>query len=86
MKEETNLINIPKTSEPSIERRTVIFSKDLDRTVEGVRRNLGMSRSGFIKYAVVRLLEDLSILSEKAHEKPESSQSRLTQKHEGGEK
>ena len=41
---------------------------DLDEIVEKVRKNLGMSKSGFYRYAVLRLLEGMSVLSTKAKE------------------
>jgi hypothetical protein len=36
--------------------------------VEKTRQNLGMNRCRFIQYCLVRTLEDLNMLSEKAHE------------------
>jgi len=49
-------------------RRAFWLHNDLDEIVEEARRKLGMSRSGFYRYALIRLLENLSILSSKAHE------------------
>ncbi|MCD6263954.1 hypothetical protein J7L60_06075 [Candidatus Bathyarchaeota archaeon] len=49
-------------------RRTFWLPNDLDKIVEDARIRLGMSRSGFYRYAIIRILENLSILSSKAHE------------------
>jgi hypothetical protein len=49
-------------------RRSVVFTERLDEAVEKVRNNLGMIRSAFIRYSVLRLLEELSVLSTQAHE------------------
>jgi hypothetical protein len=49
-------------------RRSVVFNKDLDQTIERVRKSLAMTRSGFIRYSVLRMLERLNVLSEKAHQ------------------
>jgi hypothetical protein len=50
-------------------RRLVWLSTELDTTVENVRTKLGMSKSGFYRYAVIHLLQEMSILSTKAKEK-----------------
>ena len=50
------------------ERRTFWMQNDLDQLVEEVRKKLGMSKSSFYRYAVVRLLEQMSVLSTKAKE------------------
>jgi len=48
--------------------RAVVLSEDLDTLVEETRRKLGFNRSAFFKYAVVRLLQELSVLTERVHE------------------
>ena len=48
------------------ERRTFWLRNDLDVLVEETRKKLGMSKSGFYRYAVIRLLEEMSVLSTKA--------------------
>lgn len=60
--ERTKLVN----KNVAIVRRTVVFNKPLDEAVEKVRQSLGMTRSDFIKYSVMRLLEQLNILSSTA--------------------
>lgn len=50
------------------ERRTFWIPTDLDSIIEEVRAKLGMSKSAFYRYAVVRLLEEMSVLSTKAKE------------------
>jgi len=50
-------------------RRTVVLNRKVDEEVERVRRRLGMSRSEFIRYSVLRMLEELNVLSSKAHNK-----------------
>ena len=39
----------------------------LDELIEKTRNNLGMNRSRFIQYCVLKTLQELSIISEKAH-------------------
>jgi hypothetical protein len=56
-------------SQKGMRKRIVVFGADLDETVERVRSGLGMSRSGFIRYCVLRFLEQTSVLTAKAHEK-----------------
>jgi hypothetical protein len=56
-------------TEKGVVKRTVVFGADLDETVEKVRTGLGMSRSGFIRYCVLRFLEQTNVLTAKAHEK-----------------
>jgi len=43
--------------------RGIYFPNDVDNLVEAARAKLGMSRSQFLRYAVVRLLQDLGVLS-----------------------
>lgn len=40
-------------------RRTFWLQKDLDAKVEQARKKLGLGRSGFYRYAVVKLMESL---------------------------
>lgn len=49
-------------------RRGVWVPNNLDTIIEEVRQKLGMSKSAFYRYAVVRLLEEMSVLSTKAKE------------------
>lgn len=49
-------------------RRTFWVPADLDILIEDVRRKLGMTKSTFYRYAVLRLLEEMSVLSTKAKE------------------
>jgi len=50
------------------ERRTFWVPNDLDDLIEETRKRLGMGKSAFYRYAVVRLLEEMSVLSTKAKE------------------
>ncbi|MBS7606713.1 MAG: hypothetical protein QW502_00425 [Candidatus Bathyarchaeia archaeon] len=50
-------------------RRTVVFNKKVDEEVERVRRRLEMSKSEFIRYSVLRMLEELNVLSAKPTKK-----------------
>jgi len=50
------------------ERRTFWIPNNLDIIIEYVRMKLGMNKSSFYRYAVVRLLEEMSISSTKAKE------------------
>lgn len=47
-------------------RRQFWVSPDLDSIIEDVRVELGMSKSSFYRYAIIRLLQDMSVLSTKA--------------------
>ena len=47
-------------------RRVVWLSGEIDGVIEDAREKLGMSRSGFIRYSVLRLLQEMSLLSKKA--------------------
>lgn len=49
-------------------RRTFWVSTDMDQLIEETRKKLSMSRSNFYRYAVTRLLQELSVLTAKAHE------------------
>lgn len=44
-------------------RRVVWMPLELDSLAEETRKKLGLSRSGFYKYAVTQLLQQLSVLS-----------------------
>lgn len=48
-------------------RRVVWVPTNLDQMIENTRKKLGLNRSAFFKYAVNRLLEELSVLTETAH-------------------
>lgn len=54
-------------TEVSGERRTVWVPEALDRMIENARIKLGMNRSAFYKYALTKLLQELSILTETVH-------------------
>jgi len=47
---------------------TVHIRIDQFQMVEEVRKKLGFSRSGFLRYCILRTLEDLDILSNKVKE------------------
>jgi len=47
---------------------SVWMSNTFFSMAEETRRKLGMTRSGFYRYAITRLLEEMSVLSSKAHE------------------
>ena len=49
-------------------RRTFWIPDDLDGIIEDVRVKIGLTRSGFFRYAVVKLLHDIGILSSRAKE------------------
>ena len=53
------------------ERRTFWMQNNLDALVEETRTKLGMSKSGFYRYAVIRLLQEMSVLSTKVKEDQE---------------
>jgi ACT domain-containing protein len=40
-------------------RRTVWLPKDLDEKAEALRKQLGLGRSGFYRFAIVELLKDM---------------------------
>lgn len=48
--------------------RTVYVPNGLDKKIEETRQRLGWSRSYIFKYALTKLLQELSVLSEVAHE------------------
>jgi len=47
--------------------RSIYFPQRLDETVEDARKKLGMNRSRFVIYAVTKLLQELSLLSQTVH-------------------
>jgi hypothetical protein len=47
--------------------RSVALNPNLDSVIEETRSKLGMNRSAFYKYAVLKLLQELSVLTEIAH-------------------
>lgn len=49
-------------------RRTIWVASDMDIIIENTRKRLGMNRSAFYKYALTKLLQDLSILSARVHQ------------------
>lgn len=46
--------------------RTIYVPAKLDVIIENTRGNLGLSRSAFYKYAITKLLQDLSVLTRTA--------------------
>jgi len=42
-------------------RRTVWLPKDLDEKAEALRKQLGLGRSGFYRFAIVELLKNMII-------------------------
>ena len=64
-------MTIPKASDkPSNGHlRSFWMPGQMDKLVEDTRQNIGMNRSAFYKYAITRLLQEMSVLSTKAHEK-----------------
>jgi ACT domain-containing protein len=40
-------------------RRTVWLPKELDEKAEAIRKELGLGRSGFYRFAIVELLKDM---------------------------
>jgi len=48
-------------------RRVFWLPNEMDEVVESIRKKLGMSRSAFYRHAVIRLLEEYSMLSSLAH-------------------
>jgi metal-responsive CopG/Arc/MetJ family transcriptional regulator len=40
-------------------RRTVWLPKELDKKVEALRKELGLGRSGFYRFAIVELLKEM---------------------------
>lgn len=48
-------------------RRAFWLSKGLDILVERTRKSMGLSRSAFYRYTLVKVLQELSVLSMSAH-------------------
>jgi hypothetical protein len=46
-------------------RRVVWVSEKLDREIENLRHNIGYTRSGFCRYALTRLIEELLLTKQK---------------------
>ncbi|MFC1506396.1 hypothetical protein ACFLQ6_04925 [Thermoproteota archaeon] len=44
----------------------VCLNPDLFQITENIRKNLGMSRSGFYRYCILRTLDSMSVLSARA--------------------
>ena len=44
----------------------VYLSEDLFEIVEKVRKEIGLSSSGFFRYCIVKVLNDMNVLSTKA--------------------
>jgi len=63
------VLNMLEEVDKSFIRRTVVFNKKVDEEVERVRRRLKMSKSEFIRYSVLRMLEELNVLSAKPTKK-----------------
>lgn len=59
-------------------RRMVWLSITLDRLAEQARGSMGLSRSGLYRYALTRLLEQMSILSTKAKQEIDAANSNST--------
>lgn len=45
-------------------RRTLWLSNDLDDKAETIRKKLGLSRSGFLRYCVVEVVKDFAVAQE----------------------
>jgi len=48
--------------------RVIYLPKGIDSMIEKTRYKLGMNRSRFIQYCILRTLQELNVVSEKAHE------------------
>jgi ACT domain-containing protein len=48
-------------------RRVVWMPTELDQIAESTRKKLGLNRSAFYKYAITRMLQELSVLSKTVH-------------------
>jgi len=47
--------------------RSFAISADMDQMIEETRKKLGLNRSAFFKYAITKLLQELSVLSSTVH-------------------
>ena len=48
--------------------RGIYIPSVLDEVTEETRKKLGMNRSRFIQYCIMRTLQELSVISAKVHE------------------
>lgn len=62
------------TETESGKRRVVWLPKPIDRKMEEAKENLGMTRSGFLRYCITRFLEDRSFLDADQVENLESEE------------
>lgn len=53
---------------------SICVSRELDKLIEDTRRKISLNRSAFYRYALIRLLERLSILSHAVHSHEESEE------------
>jgi len=53
---------------------SICVSRELDALIEDTRRKISLNRSAFYRYALIRLLEKLSILSHAVHSHEESEE------------
>ena len=51
-------------------RRSLWLNSQLDELIEETRKKIGMSRSAFLKNATMRYLENISVITTKAHQTP----------------
>lgn len=58
-------------------RRLVWLPTELDNVVEEVRTKLGLSKSNFYRYAIIRLLQEMSVLSTKAKEMKKNERGKI---------
>lgn len=49
-------------------RRLVWLPKPIDKIAEEARKKFGMKKSAFYRYAIIRFLQELGVLSEKAQD------------------
>lgn len=49
-------------NQESGKRRTVWLSNDLDAKADKVRKELGLGRSGFYRYAIIELIKQFAVL------------------------
>jgi hypothetical protein len=57
----------PIMSEKGI-RRSLWLNAQLDQLIEETRKKIGLSRSAFLKNATMRYLENISVITTKAHQ------------------
>lgn len=53
-------------------RRSLWLNSQLDELIEETRKKIGMSRSTFLKNATMRYLENISVITTKAHQTTET--------------